>query len=125
MGNYLEDIYRERTKEIRKIGIKKGNLVNLSGEYGSVLHEVAEVYDSKDSEYPRISFYKAVESARPDQKEYNNKVKTDSISFYRIDAIFKKIPKGKYVHVVECREGAFSDRRGNLHEIPKKYFEKV
>ena len=105
--NFLDQIRDKRIKKIQEIGLKVGQWVNLQGEYPDVWHEVAVVYD------PACSVF--IQKSTKDVE-----VKTDYISFAKIDKIVDVLPID--ARCVYCKKGAFSERRNNIHEFHKEYF---
>lgn len=108
--------------------LKKGMFVHLAMEYGDVWHQVEEVFPA--SKRSGISgacmLYQAKASVKSDQVLFSREQMDTKTEYTRLDRItnfVKKLSK-KDVRCLDCKEGAFSERRKNLSEIPKKYFKK-
>jgi hypothetical protein len=103
--DFLEKQDAKQTKKI-KAKIKPGCFVNMRNEYGDVWHKIDYLFSDACTIY------------KERQSEIDHK--TDYTRFCRIRKVSEKLPKD--ARSVFLKEGYFSERKGNLKDIPKKYF---
>lgn len=113
MSDFLESIYKERDKQVRELNIQGDQWVNLDDEFGDVWHQIESVYTPSDW-YGSVYYYQQVDSKGKD-------VKRVSTYFHNIRKVAPVLPKD--ARCVYCKEGAFSERRNNLKDVPSHYYE--
>ncbi len=114
---FLELCDLRQTRRIAKQKPKKGYFAQLSSEFGDVWHEIESVFQYKEKddgfEYSSISIYCHRENVNP----------IESHRFCRMRKISKTLPSD--ARCIFVKEGAFTERTGNLDKIPKRIKSKI
>lgn len=110
--DYLEERDLEQTKKIARQKPKKGYFAQLSSEFGDVWHEIESVFQYKEKE---DGFWFCSARLYCHRKNENP---IESHRFCRMRKISKTLPKD--TRCVFVREGAFTERTGNLDKLPKR-----